>query len=70
MWNELLSFPLDAVAAAAAPAAPQLPPLRVSIRHIAQTIFQRDSLIATADVPLPPLDELTAPGARASPPQR
>ena len=66
MWNELLSFPLQPSpcspgAEAQACAAP-LSPLRVSLRHHALTVFQRDSVIAEATVALPPADVLAAPG--------
>jgi len=60
VWNELLSFPL------AQPGGEQaLPrtPLRVSLRHRSMTVFQRDSVIAEADVPMPDPDALVAPGA-------
>ena len=76
VWNELLAFPLDACAAPslapqpdAAGAAAPLTPLRVSVRHRSVTVFQRDSVIAEATVPLPAVEALATPGAPASRPQ-
>ena len=75
MWNELLSFPLDACAApslapqpdaVAGGAAAPLTPLRVSVRHRTVTVFQHDSVIAEATVPLPAAEALATPGAPES----
>ena len=80
MWNELLAFPLDACAAPSLASQPDagsgeapLTPLRVSVRHRSVTVFQHDSVIAEATVPLPAAEALAtpgAPGSRAQTPQR
>ena len=62
VWNELLSFPLDSPSGS--PLAPDQSSLRISLRHHSMTVFQRDSVIAEATVPLPAPEALASPGAR------